>query len=311
MLMTLFMFTAFVMLFVGGHVLVQGASELSEKIGLSKAFVGLVVVSLGTSAPELAFGLGSALTDHGALVAGNVMGSNIVNIGLTLGLAWIIRAMPVGVAIRWRDILFLLFTTLLGVYLIQDSLLTRLEGLILVLLAVVFVLSGYRDSTKQRQLEMSSTDEGTTARDSTKRSVLQIVFGIVLLVAGAELLIVSAVSLAQRFGVSEAVIALTLTAFGTGIPEVVATSIAAFRREFELAIGNIVGSNFMNLTLVMGVSALAKPLQAVSIGAVSTIAVIVFTLLMTILLRLKLTNRIVGAVLLSGYSAYVAFLLYY
>lgn len=309
--MILLMLFAFALLFIGGQALVSGASELSEKIGLTKAFVGLVVVSLGTSAPELAFGIDSALTDHGGLVAGNVMGSNIVNIGLTLGLAWLIRSMPGNVTIYWRDILLMLGITVFGIFVIRDGLVTRSEGTILVLVAALVVLLGYRDAVKTKQAstpDSAESDQGT-ATSSIATSLGKLILGILTLVVGAEFLVVSAISLAEQWGVSEAVISLTLTAFGTGIPEVVATAIAALKREYELAVGNIVGSNIMNIALVMGSSALVRPLHNVDIGLLAMTTVLIATIGLAALIRLKFTNRWTGSILLAGYAAYL-FLLF-
>ncbi len=309
--MILLMLLAFVLLFFGGQALVAGASELSEKVGLSRAFVGLVVVSLGTSAPELAFGIDSALSDHGGLVAGNVMGSNIVNIGLTLGLAWVISAMPSSVLVHWRDILMMLGITALGVFLIQDGLVSRSEGVILVLVAALVILIGYRDALKTRDASFSQETENKQAESESPLTIplVKLVLGIVILVVGAELLVISAVSLAEQWGVSEAIISLTLTAFGTGIPEVVATAMAALKKEYELAIGNIVGSNIMNIALVMGSSALVKPLSQVDIGWLATLVVLVATAGLAIMLKLRFTNRWAGSILLTGYAAYL-FLLF-
>ena len=309
-IMLLAMVLAFVLLFFGGQALVTGASELSEQIGLTKAFVGLVIVSLGTSAPELAFGIDSALANHGGLVAGNVMGSNIVNIGLTLGLAWVVRSMPGSVKVYWRDVLVMLGISGLGVYLIQDGWVSRSEGLMLVLIAMLVILLGYRDALKEKNAAISNdidVDQKMVS-GSVAGSAAMLVVGILILVVGAELLVLSAVSLAEQWGVSEAIISLTLTAFGTGIPEVVATVIAALKREYELAIGNIIGSNIMNISLVMGSSALVKPLSGVNIGTLATCTLLLTTSGLAALLRLRFTNRWAGLVLLSGYSVYLFFL---
>ncbi len=307
------MLLAFGLLFLGGHALVHGAGKISELLGLPRMFVGMVVVGIGTSAPELAFGIGSALSDHGNLVAGNVIGSNIVNIGLALGIALLIASMPSSVALHRRDLAILLFVTVASVALLLDGTLGRIEGILLFLLAVGFTALGYRDSINGN---LSDRSDGSMelitkepAGDAVKsvhwKAAMWLILGIALLIGGAELLVFAAVDIASALGVSEAVISLTLTAFGTGIPEVTATAIAAVRREFELAVGNIVGSNIMNLTLVLGLSALVRPLTSIDIGQLSNTAVLLFTLALVIMLATRFANRVAGVCLVSCYVGFV------
>ena len=179
----------------------------------------------------------------------------------------------------------------------------------LVLIAVLVILLGYRDALKEKNAAISNDNDQQMASGSVAGSAAMLVVGILILVVGAELLVLSAVSLAEQWGVSEAIISLTLTAFGTGIPEVVATVIAALKREYELAIGNIIGSNIMNISLVMGSSALVKPLSGVNIGTLATCTLLLTTIGLAALLSLRFTNRWAGLVLLSGYSVYL-FLLF-
>lgn len=302
------MLLAFGLLFLGGHALVHGASRLSEILGLPRIFVGMVIVGIGTSAPELAFGIGSALSHHGNLVAGNVIGSNIVNIGLALGLAWLIAAMPSSVSLHLRDLSILAFVTVAAVGLLHDGTLGRSEGLLLFVIAIGFTLLGYKESVATHD-SVAASESTVVSSESTRPTVWQpvliLVVGIMLLIAGAELLVVAAVEIASGLGVSEAVISLTLTAFGTGIPEVTATAIAAFRREFELAVGNIVGSNIMNLTLVLGLSGLVMPLQNVDIGIASSLSVLFFTTGFIVLLLVHFTNRLAGVFLILSYLVYL------
>ena len=307
------MLLAFGLLFLGGDSLVHGAGKISELLGLPRIFVGMVVVGIGTSAPELAFGIGSALSHHGNLVAGNVIGSNIVNIGLALGIAWLIASMPSSVTLHRRDLAILLFVTVASIALLLDGTVGRIEGLLLFMLAVGFTALGYSDSVRENAVEGGADNEepglteGVDGSDKSAlgKAVMWLILGIVLLIGGAELLVVAAVDIASALGVSEAVISLTLTAFGTGIPEVTATAIAAFRREFELAVGNIVGSNIMNLTLVLGLSASVVPLTDIDIGYASNAAVLTFTVAFIGFLMLRFTNRIASVLLLLGYALYL------
>ncbi len=294
----------FVLLFLGGRWLVDGATAVATSLGLSRVFVGLVLVGIGTSAPELAFGIGAALTDHGDLVAGNVLGSNIVNIGLAWGLAILIRRMPAETNIPKVDALILMLVTAFAVWCVADGSVSRLEGGLLLSAAIgTIALSFWRERSSPATAD-SADGSDSPAKRSMLPAALKVIAGLVSLVLGADLLVKGAVGMAGILGVSEAVIALTVTAVGTGIPELVVTAMAAYRREFELAVGNVIGSNIMNLGLVLGMSSLVTPLQGITLGLVPFAAVVLFTAVFLVLLRLKLMSRIAGAGLLLAYLAY-------
>ena len=328
------------LLFAGGQGLVQGASELGRRMSLSPALIGFVLLGLGTSAPELAFGIGAAMTHHGQLAVGNVVGSNIVNICFVLGLAALIAPFSRLAPSALADLPALLAVSLLGVVLVYDGQLTRPEGLILLLAALICILlilrrdrnaaaasSGTETETNDDEAESvaksgadapsgvaSVGDTNSVAADQLalqqawwQHPVLWVIAGLVALMLGAELVINGASRLALSLGVPEAVIGLTVTAFGTGVPETAATIIAALRREFELAIANIAGSNIFNLGLVLGTSALVEPLHHADVGIVALAVVLAATFAMIAIAGLWRFGRVAGGMLLGGYLLYTAY----
>ncbi len=334
----LYLLAGFVFLFMGGHALVSGSVRIANALNVSRAFVGLVLVGIGTSAPELAFGIGSAITGHGDLVAGNVIGSNIVNIGLALGLAFLVRAMVVDPDGAIKQVPAMLVVTAAGLYVVLDHEVTRVEGAVLLLFSVALLVYLFFQENRSTAVESSPAESTVTQQVQTPQAevvtklgevdgvaintvsepnsvnnktwlsfakpVGMVLFGIAMLVLGAELLIRGAVDVAVLFGVSESVISLTVTAFGTGIPELTATIAAAYRREFELALGNVVGSNIMNFGLVLSSSALVAPLHDIHPGMLSIIALAVFSIALALIFYLNKATRLVGALLACAYLVY-------
>lgn len=290
-------------LFGGGELLVRGASATGRHFGLSPAAVGLVLVSLGTSAPELFVSVGAALQDLGDMAVGNVVGSNIVNLCLVFGLAVVLAPPSFDDAQRKRQVPFMLALTILAVFLLADRQLGRLEGVVLLVGAVVGLIWALRGGADDVVEEVAGD---AAAEESIWRAVGTLVAGIVLLAAGAEALIYGGVGLATELQVPEAVIALTVTSIGTGLPEIVATGVAALRREHAIAIGNVVGSNIMNLGLVLGGSSLIRPLESIGIDNLSLGLLIGLSVMLLGLSYLRqAVPRYVGALLLTGYAVYV------
>lgn len=247
-----------VLLVVGADLLVRGSSRLALAVGLSPLIVGLTVVSFGTSAPELAVSLKAAAAGTTEMAFGNVVGSNICNVLLILGLSALAAPLAIAPAVLRRDLPFLLGLSLLTALLALDGRLGTLDGLLLlacgVAHAVVSVRQERRAPREEPQLPGGLSRGGRRALD-----VLFVLGGLALLVGGAHLLVGAAVSFARALGISELVVGLTIVAVGTSLPEIAASVLASFRGARDIAIGNVVGSNILNLALVLALTAIVAP----------------------------------------------------
>lgn len=296
-------------LYLGGNNLLKGATAIGQKLGWSSAVIGFVLVSLGTSAPELFVSAGAALQGYGDMAAGNVVGSNIVNIAIVLGLGALILPLTINRSIRLHQLPLMVAITALGFVFLLDGYLGRLESLVLLLAALGSVwwamkVDGVPDLEKTLGQEVSSA-----AHQSSLMSAIWVVSGIVLLVAGAEGLIWGGVGLAATFGVPDAFIALTVTSIGTGLPEITATVLAVAKRETDLAVGNVVGSNLLNIGLVLGVSGLITPINSEGVGLLPLSIMLGATLLLLVLSwRPGYVARWMGGTMLTGFAAYTFFL---
>lgn len=297
-------------LYLGGNNLLKGATAIGRKLGWSAAVIGFVLVSLGTSAPELFVSAGAALQGYGDVAAGNVVGSNIVNIAIVLGVGALISPLVINRSIRLHQLPLMVLMTVLGFAFLLDGHLGRLEGMVLLVVAVVSVWWAMRADGAPDLEEVLGEDATEYAEQSTMTSALWVASGIVLLVIGAEGLIWGGVGLAATFGVPEAVIALTVTSIGTGLPEITATVLAVARRDTDLAVGNVVGSNLLNIGLVLGVSGLITPINSGGVGLLPLGIMLGLTLLLVVLSwRPGYVARWVGGTLLTGFAAYTFLLI--
>lgn len=248
------------LLVVGGEFLVRSSVALSFKLNLSKLVIGMTVVSFATSAPELLVSLQAALAGSSDISLGNVIGSNIANIGLVLGITAIISPLVVGkdfLRLNWP--MMILVSVLLYVVLKNDMLLSAFEGVIFMLLLTVFLVVLIRDSRKSNH---ASQDEVNDALKKTTwfKLIIWLLIGAAALYFGSEWLVKGAKALALSFGVSEYVISVTVIAVGTSVPELAASVIAAIKKEKAISLGNLIGSNIFNITSVLGITAIIKPI---------------------------------------------------
>lgn len=299
------------LLYGGGEALVEASARIGKSLGWSDVVIGLVLVSFGTSAPELFVSVGSVLQGFNDLAIGNVVGSNIVNIALVLGLGAIITPLSVASNLRYVQFPLVMGISILAVLFLTDGLLGRFEAFLLLTVAaagVWYALSVDRDVGKtvnEHTIELSVND---SERPGWKNGLLMIT-GIAGLIIGAELLILGGVGLSRDLGISEAVIALTVTAVGTSLPEITATLIAVARKNGDLAVGNVVGSNMMNLGLVLGIAGMVKPIDSGGISLLSTLTMLSFTgFAMVIAIAAKRFTRITGVILILAYCLYVSIL---
>ncbi len=301
-----------VLLLAGAEALVRGAAALALRLGLTPLVVGLTVVALGTSSPELIVSVQAALEGDGGFAVGNVVGSNIANLALIVGMSAALAPMTIHTKlVRW-DLPVMVGAALLIVLFLLDGFLGRVEGAVLTLSIVAYLVASIRMARQevraQRELELPEAVEEVLAepRRGLKRYLLLTAGGLALLVYGADLLLEGAVAAAELLGVSEAVIGLTIVAVGTSLPELATTVVAALRRQGDIALGNAIGSNIFNTFGVLGPAALAAPMDRDGVG-VSTlwimlaVSVFAFGLLWN---GLK-TRRWEGALLLGVYALYL------
>ncbi len=301
----------FVGLFFGGNWLVRGASNLALSFGVSVLIIALTFVAIGTSMPELLVSVQAALAGKSDLAVGNVIGSNIANIGLILGATGLIAPLSVKAILLRREVPIMILVSLLAFALTLDGQITRLDGVILLLAFVAFNLLIYwlarRESETQERLlaDLEGSPDGKVSRG---REFLFLFAGVAALVLGSRMMVEGAVNLARFFGISELVIAITLVAFGTSLPELAASLSAAYHRETDLAIGNVVGSNIANLLLILGVTAFVQPIQ-VERGAVQFefFVMIAFAVLLIPFMRHQRLGRRGAALFLGAYIAFVVY----
>jgi cation:H+ antiporter len=296
------------LLAVSGDRLVDFAAALGLKARLRPAVVGLTIVAAGTSMPELFVSLAAALSGSSSIALANVAGSNIANIGLVLGLCAMLAAVPVNPKLLRFEYPFMLLASWIALLLCRDGLLDRLEAGFFVASMVAFL--AFSVWAARASLDETPEDHGRSlASRPTWLLGLGVAGALLGLALGAELLVTGAVSIAQRMGVSERVIGLTVVAVGTSLPELTATLAASLKGHHEMAVTNIVGSNIFNLLMILGVAGLFRPLAvgprlvAVDLWVMVGIALALVPL---VLHRARL-SRAGGAVLLALYVAYLAF----
>lgn len=298
-------------LFFGGNWLVRGASNLAMSFGVSVLVIALTFVAVGTSMPELLVSIQAALADKSDLAIGNVIGSNIANIGLILGATGLIAPLSVKAILLRREIPIMIFFSIGAAALTLDGAIDRLDGTVLLLGFVAFNVMLYRlakNEQDERDRLLADLGEAPRAVQKRGREFLWLLLGILTLLFGSRMMVEGAVNLARLMGVSELIIAITLVAFGTSLPELAASLSAAWRGETDLAIGNVVGSNVANLLLILGLTAFVRPITVRSAEAqLEFLVMIAFAVLLIPFLRHQRLGRRAAAVFLG---AYIAFILY-
>jgi len=312
LLTSLALLVGLVLLVVGGELLVRGGSGLGRTLGLSPLIVGLTIVAFATSAPELAVSLDATLSGAPGLAVGNVVGSNIVNILLVLGLAAVVLPVAVRSQLVRIDVPVMVALSVLLLVLALDGSVGRLEGGLLVALLVVYV-TWIVVVGRRAGVDDPSPQAAPPVAPRPLVDVVLVVVGVALLVLGARLLVAAATDVAAAFGVSDLVIGLTVVAVGTSLPELATSIIAALRGERELAIGNVVGSNIFNITAVMGLTAAIAPggvpVQAAALRFDLPVMVAVAVALVPVVFTGFTIARWEAGVFLAYYVAYVAYLL--
>ena len=306
----IFLSFGFILLVAGAETLVRGSANIALRAGISPLIVGLTIVAFGTSAPELAVSVRSITSDLSGLALGNVIGSNIANIGLILGITALINPLRITRQLLRNQIPQMIAASLLLWILLLDNSLDFFDGMILTTALLAFLVYNFRQAsaeTQDQDIPIAAPDFSLIARGMAFDVVLVIV-GMVLLVYGSNIFVSNAVTIARAVGVSEAVIGLTLVAIGTSMPELATCSIAAFRKQTDIALGNIIGSNLFNILGILGITSLIAPINGDQISSQDFIFLMLFALILYPMARSGMNiNRTEGAFLLSGYLVFLVF----
>lgn len=307
--------TGFIVLVKGGDFLVSGASSIAKHFKVSELVIGLTIISLGTSAPELLVNIFAAAEGKSGIALGNVFGSNICNTLLILGVAGIVAPIAVQSSTVWKEIPYSIFIGLTLAILLNDTffdsssanILSRGDGLVLLVLFGLFMFYVFTISKSSNGME---TDE--TPDFGIKKSSIFVVLGLAGLVLGGKLVVTGAVDIASGLGVSEAMIGLTIVAIGTSLPELFASVMAARRGKPDLVIGNVVGSNIFNILFVLGTSSAINSMPYPAFMNYDMLIVIASTVLVFAFMfsgrHKKTLERWEGGVLVAAYVAYIAYL---
>lgn len=306
----------FLLLMKGADYFVDGASAIAKKLRIPSIVIGLTIVAFGTSAPELAVSLSAALKGSNDIAIGNVVGSNLFNTLVVLGASAAITPVIVKKDIIKRDYpLSMIAAILLGI-LSMDTILGkadnmkigRLDGVVLLVLFVCFVVNTIRSGLKERNADVDETLESVNM--PLWKSILIIVVGLAGIIIGGDLSVESAKEIARAFGMSEVLIGLTIVAFGTSLPELVTSIVAARKGENDIAVGNVVGSNIFNILLILGLSATILPMNMSNTYLYDILMLIIVTVVTYIpIAKTKKVNRGVGIAMVVTYLLYTIYLI--
>lgn len=316
LLASVFLVIGLVLLVFAADYLVKGAASIAGTLGISPLIVGLTVVSFGTSAPELAVSVVSAFKDQADLAVGNVVGSNIFNVLVVLGISALIIPLVVHAQLIRFDVPVMIGISLLLYGLCYDGDISRVDGIVLFSVGVIYLLFLLRQSKAEKNLAVLAEYEEEFGKKTEDpkwlRNITFVVLGIAGLVAGSEMLVRGAVTIAGFFGVSELIIGLTIVSAGTSLPEVATSVVAAMKGEKDIAVGNVVGSNIFNIVLVLGLSSIVAPAgiavseHAISFDMVFMVGVALATF--PIFLYGYKVGRLAGFFFVMFYLIYVGYL---
>lgn len=298
-------------LYFGAEWLVRGASRFARSFNIKPVVIGLTIVAFGTSTPELVTSVIAGIKHLSDIAMGNIIGSNIANIGLILGLSALVRPLNIDMKLLSREMPIVVGISGLLYFMGWDGTLSRLEGGILLGGILAYTCYVYRVAlTESTSIEQEYEEFIGTVYDNIKKDIFLIIIGLGALIAGAHFLVHSAIYIARIVGISELVIGLTVIAVGTSLPELATSMIAAIRKESDISVGNVLGSNIFNILGVLGVAAMIRPLQ---VNAASLIVDMPVMLLFSIFLIPLITWKFVltrgqGLLLLIGYGIYILWL---
>jgi len=299
------------LLYFGADGLVGGSARIAFKMGIKPLIVGLTIVAFGTSSPELVVSVNANLAGNSDITLGNVIGSNICNIGLIVGITALIKPINVSLQIVRKDIFIMCAVSVLPLIMLIDGQIGRVEGVILILLLVVYLWLLIFMTSKKGNLEVDTEIDSIVKKSKPMwMNIAFIIGGLALLIVGADLFVEHAIEIARFFNVSESVIGLTIVAIGTSLPELATSVVASIKGESDISLGNIVGSNIFNILAILGIAAVISP---ISFGNITYIDLSIMLMFAVILLPLARTGFIIdrkeGIVLLLLYVGYIYILL--
>ena len=306
----------FFLLIKGADIFVDGASSIAKKIGIPSVIVGLTIVSLGTSAPELAVSLISSFNGNNGIAVGNVLGSNLFNTLVVLGGTAIVAPLIIKKCTIKRDYITTLLVTILTCFLIfglvpkSENMLSRISGIILLVVCIIYMFILVKAAKKD-----SVKDEESTSEIKMSKNILLSLIGVVGIIFGGNLVVDSATNIAYALGMSEKLVGLTIVAVGTSLPELVTSIVAALKGENDIALGNVLGSHIFNLVLILGASAAISPITVSGVMVIDFIILIAVTLFIGALIFFnkkeeKRLGRLEGIILVGMYVAYLVYIIF-
>lgn len=301
----LWLLLGFVLLIKGADVFVDGSSAVAKLMKIPQFIIGLTIVSFGTSAPEAAVSISASITGNNEISIGNVIGSNIFNLLVVVGVCAIIIPMPVDKNIKKFDFPFSILVAAITLVMCLDKELSRLDGIILLAVFAFYLFKTIRTALKNK------TEEEEGKKMSALKSIIFIVAGLAAVVIGGDMVVDNSVIIAEKLGMSKTLIGLTIIAMGTSLPELVTSIVAARKGENGLALGNVVGSNIFNILFVLAMSVTISPIPILTASIIDTAVLIVTTIIMLIMvLKDDKYTRLKGIIAVLMYVAYTAYIIY-
>ena len=314
----LILIIGFILLIKGADIFVDAAASIAKKFKIPSMIVGLTIVSLGTSAPELAVSLIASIEGSNGITIGNVLGSNIFNTLMVLGITAIIMPIVIKKSIVFKDYIvntmvtiILLILSCISTLFNNETVLNRISGLILLILAIAYTIYLVKEAKNQNQEEENEGEKDFNILSS----IIKIVIGIIGIILGGNLVVNSASNIAGSFGLSDKLIGLTIVAMGTSLPELVTSVIAAIKGENDIAIGNVLGSNIYNILLILGISSVINPIIFSSVLLLDIAFLIVISIILGIFMfnskneKLSL-NKLEGVILVLLYLGYISYIIF-
>ena len=301
------------LLYFGAEYLIRGGVAIAKKLGVSPLLIGLTLVAFGTSAPELVVSIQAALSDSGDIAVGNVVGSNICNIALILGLCALLKPVVTNTKLFKLDMPLLLGASILFsvFYFLDGRGLNFWQGAVMLSILIVYLAWSFYQDKKSGGGELSAAaeEEGGDGNTPVWLALIMVVGGLIGLVLGARCFVTSAIYFAQAMGVSQAVIGLTIVALGTSLPELATSVVAVIKGERDIAVGNVVGSNIFNILVIMGIAPMVNDLHAPNVNLVDLGVMLALVPMLWVMMATgKILSRLEGGILLLIYCGYTVWL---
>ncbi|MBP3192585.1 calcium/sodium antiporter [Natronogracilivirga saccharolytica] len=301
----LYTFAGIFLLYIGAEVLVRGSVALSWKFRVTTMLTGLIVVGFGTSSPELFVSLQATLQGSGEIAAGNIIGSNISNLALVMGLAALVFPLHASAQLLIREVPVMIAVSVLLTLLLLGGVLGRMEGIILLFALMIYLFITIRSNLKPAFAE----EPKAFFTKNTPLLIVVTLAGLAVLITGASLMVSGASGIARDLDIGEGIIGLTVVAIGTSLPELATAIVAAVRKQSDLILGALIGSNILNILFVLGVTATVRPIVLVDIMDLDLLLMTLLAILMVPVIRTGyVVSRLEGGLLFAGYMVYIVWL---